>query len=49
MSLPALEIENLSKLYRLGMAEAHSESLAGSLRNLALKPIANYKEVSFAV
>jgi lipopolysaccharide transport system ATP-binding protein len=45
MGEPAIEIEHLSKLYRLGMAERTNETLAGAMGALLRSPFGNYRRL----
>ena len=45
MPSPAIIVENLSKLYRIGLAEQRSETLTGALGNFFRSPLRNFKNL----
>ena len=44
MSNNAISVENISKLYRIGVAAASHESLASAVVDFLRSPISNYKK-----
>jgi len=45
MSHPAIQVENLSKLYRIGLAERRSETLTGTVAGFVRSPWRNFRKL----
>ena len=45
MSDIAIKVENLSKLYRIGMREQKHETFMGALASWATAPLSNYRRL----
>jgi len=45
MTATAIQVENLSKLYRIGMAEQRRETLAGSIATFLRSPVQNFRQL----
>lgn len=45
MSHPIISVENLSKLYRIGLRDEMPDTLVGALKGMASKPLRNFKRL----